>query len=201
MKEITKNISQFIEQQFPDFYFDGVDLTEQQRAVIVDFVEAYYEFLEANYNENFLASRNMFEYRDIDQTLDDFVKHFKTKYLNEFPILNATDDRLAVKNIVDLYRAKGTERAVKLLIRLMFNESVDVYYPAQDILRPSTSKWQEPKYVEITRSDRNQSFVGERVTGSDSGATAFIESRMTKRVNGKIFDVLYFRGDWKMDHS
>ncbi|NIU02171.1 MAG: hypothetical protein GWN01_15090, partial [Nitrosopumilaceae archaeon] len=87
-----------------------------------------------------MASRNMFEYRDIDQTLDDFVKHFKTKYLNEFPILNATDDRLAVKNIVDLYRAKGTERAVKLLIRLMFNESVDVYYPAQDILRPSTSK-------------------------------------------------------------
>lgn len=191
MTEIQKKISNFIEDQFPDFYRDGTDITTSERSVIVDFLEAYYEYIEANYNTNFLASRNLFEYKDIDTTLDEFIRYFKTKYLNEFPIINGTDERLVVKNILDLYRAKGTEASVKLLIRLLFNKDSSVYLPAEEILKPSFSTWVLPEYLELTRSERNRQLLGKIITGSNSGTTAFAQDLVTKRVNGKLIDILY----------
>lgn len=189
--DINQKISHFIEDQFPDHYVEGTDPTNVTKSTIVAFVEAYYEFLEENYADHFLASRKMFTYRDIDTTLSSFIKHFKLKYLNEFPIINGTDERLVIKNIIDLYRSKGSEKAIKLLIRLLFNKDAEVYYPAIEILRPSTSKWVLPRYIEVTRSSRNSSFLGKVITGSESGVQALVENLITKRVNGKLFDVLY----------
>lgn len=194
MTDITKNISQFIEDQFPSLYRDNLtgEITERNRSTIIDFVEAYYEFLEQNRDENFLASRNLFEYRDIDTTLTEFVDHFKSKYLNELPFVYSTDDKFVIKNIIDLYRSKGSEKALKLLVRLLFNEDVEVYYPAKDILRASASEWVKPRYIEVTHDRRNYDLLNTTISGSDSGASAFVENVVTKRVDGKFFDVIYF---------
>lgn len=192
MIEINKKISQFIEEQFPDFYRDGRDITETERSVVIDFVEAYYEYLEQDHvkRDNFLASREMFEYRDVDTTLDEFINYFKSKYLNEFPQIKATNERVAIKNIIDLYRAKGSEKSLKLLIRLLYGVDSSVYYPAEAILKPSTSTWVQPQYIEVTRTDRNINFVGQTIE-SASGTTAFVESLVRKRVNGYLFDVFF----------
>ena len=82
---IEKFNSNFIPGQFPDFYEeDGIDF--------VGFLQLYYEWAESQKditsgNPNFIAaSRNLFDYRDIDNTLEQFLsltfsKNIFTVYL------------------------------------------------------------------------------------------------------------------------
>lgn len=185
MTDIVSNISTLIESQFPDIY-------KEEGQQLVAFLEAYYEFLESNPGYSINLSRNMFTIRDIDTTLDQFVVYFKEKYLKDFPFVAYTDKRFLVKNIIDLYRSKGSERSIKLLINILFGENTtEVYTPGQDILRASDSIWFRPTYLELTKSSRTPEFVGKQIVGSNTGAKAFVEGLISKRVNGKIIDVLY----------
>ena len=195
MHDLSKTISEYIEQQFPAVYReDGPNL--------VAFTKAYYEFMENTSESPTTLSRSMFQNRDIDETLDSFLVHFKEKYLSEFPYAKAVDKRFAIKHIMDYYRSKGTPQATELLIRLLFNEEASVYYPGDDILRASDSKYKIPKYIEVTQSARSAGFVENQITGSRSGATAFVEGLVKKRVQGRIIDILYLsdiKGSFRTD--
>ena len=58
------------------------------------------------------------------------IEYFSSEYLHGFPAEFSTEvnERVAIKQIGDLYRAKGGE-AVILLFRLLFNETVTVIRP------------------------------------------------------------------------
>jgi len=195
MHDLSKTISEYIEQQFPAVYReDGPNL--------VAFTKAYYEFMENTSTSPTTLSRSMFQNRDIDETLDSFLVHFKEKYLSEFPYAKAVDKRFVIKHIMDYYRSKGTPKATELLIRMLFNEEASVYYPGDDILRASHSKYKIPKYIEVTQSARSAGFVENQITGSRSGATAFVEGLVKKRVQGRIIDILYIsniKGSFRTD--
>ena len=193
MSEFINNISQFIQSQFPAHYREqiGVELTESQRAVIIDFVEAYYEWVESENDETFIRNRQMLENRDIDTTLDEFIDYFRKTFLRDITFESATDDRYVIKHIMDLYRSKGSPAAVKLLIALIFNETSEVYVPGKDILRASDSNWFEPSYIEVYTNDITKTFLNQRIFGSKSGTSAFVEGIVTKRVKGRLIDVIY----------
>lgn len=183
MTDIVKNISQLVQSQFPQVY-------RQDGPELIAFIEAYYEFLETT-GQSTKLSREMFDANDIDKTLEEFIIHFKEKYLKDFPFISSTDKRFLIKNIIDLYSSKGSEASIKLLMRMLFGEDVDVYYPGQDIFKPSDSTWFLPKYIELSESPRTAGFVNRQITGGISGATAFVESIVKKRIDGRIIDVLY----------
>ena len=195
MHDLSKTISEYIEQQFPAVYReDGPNL--------VAFTKAYYEFMENTSTSPTTLSRSMFQNRDVDETLDSFLVHFKEKYLSEFPYAKAVDKRFVIKHIMDYYRSKGTPKATELLIRMLFNEEASVYYPGDDILRASHSKYKIPKYIEVTQSARSAGFVENQITGSQTGATAFVEGLVKKRVQGRIIDILYIsniKGSFRTD--
>src|SRR5210317_495868 len=166
------NISQFIEQQFPAIYREDGEM-------LIAFLEAYYEFLQQE-DEYHTLNREMISLRDIDTTLEDFLNRFKKKYLADFPYVISTDNRFVIKHIMDYYRSKGSEKSIRLLMKLIFDEEIDIYYPKTNIFMPSDSLWVIPTYVEVTQSERTKTFIGKTVTGSESGATAFVESLVTK---------------------
>ena len=187
---ITKNISNLIETQFPSIYRENGE-------ELVAFVEAYYEFLEQTDGYSEYMNRDMFNANDIDKTVDDFVIHFKNKYLSEFPYATFADKRFLIKHIKDFYQSKGSAKSVKLLMKMLFGEEADVYYPAKDILKPSDSKWVIPNYIELESSGRSENFVGKMIVGSKSKATANVEGLVRKRSNGKLIDVLYLSNQIK----
>ena len=185
MADIVQNISTQIESQFPNIY-------KENAQELIAFIEAYYEFLESDPQYSTNLSRKMFTLRDIDTTLDDFVVYFKEKYLKDFPFVSATDKRFLMKNVMDLYRSKGTERSINLLMNILFQENAtEVYNPGIDVLRASDSIWYRPIYIEVLRTPLSPSLVGKQIRGSASGAKAFVEGLVTKRVNGKLIDILY----------
>ena len=193
MVNFTKDISQLIETQFPDIY-------REEGEALVAFTKAYYEFLESDNRYATKISRQMFDMRDIDTSMDDFLKSFKETYLADFPFKFRTDTKFAIKNILNYYRSKGSKESLALLMKLLFEEDVSVYYPGEDVLKPSDSDWYKPSYLEVTVSPRNASFLDKEITGVKSGAKAFVESIVRKRIKGKIFDVFYLsslRGNFR----
>jgi hypothetical protein len=180
MKNIENNISTLIESQFPGFYQEDGDN-------FVAFIKAYYEWLDQDGSE----ARKLLEYRDVDYTVDSFLDHFKNEFLNSLPENTAASKAFLVKHIQDLYKSKGSSEANKLLFRLVFNEDIEVYDPSVDILRPSDGIWKIPQYLECSQSDRAFTFLGQQVTGATSGATAFVENIVRKRINGRFIDVIY----------
>ena len=184
MHNLAPTISEYIENQFPEVYReDGPNL--------VAFIKAYYEYLESTATSPTTLTRTMFQNRDIDETLNTFIVHFKEKYLSEFPYAKSVDNRFAIKHIMDYYRSKGTPLATKLLIRMLFNEDAEVYYPGDDVFKASDSKWHVPRYIEVSNSTRSSGFVNKQITGSRSGAKAFVEGIVSKRIQGRMIDILF----------
>jgi hypothetical protein len=136
-------------------------------------------------------SRHILEYKDVDETTEDFLVYFKEKYLKGIRFETETNIRTLIKNSLDIYRSKGTERAIDLLFRLVFGRGAEVYYPGEDIFKLSSGQWYVPKYIEVSLNDKNKLFSGKVVTGITTGAKAFVESVIRRNVKGKLVDILF----------
>lgn len=183
MSTIEKNISQFIKTQFPSIY-------REEGQLFVDFVTKYYEWMEQS-NNVLYHSRRLREYQDIDMTVDTFVLNIKNKYLNGIQLDTAAKTKTLVKNSLDLYRSKGTERSVDLFFRAIYGSPAEVYYPGEDIFRLSDGKWVRPRYLEVTNSDYNTQFVGKIIQGVNSKATAFVERYIKRKIKSKYIHIFY----------
>ena len=139
-------------------------------------------------------TRRLGEYRDIDTTVDSFVVQFKEKYLKNIQFDTATNKRLLVKNALDLYRSKGTERSIDLFFKLVYGTSAEIKYPGENVLRLSDGVWQLPEYLEVTYNQFNIDYVGKQVIGALSGAKAFVEKYIRRRVGRGYVNLLYISG-------
>ena len=186
MKEIESIISPLVKTQFPEFY-----ITEGAR--FIDFVQQYYVWMESQ-NQAINRSRSLFDYRDIDKTSAEFVGHFKSKYLNGFPLTAEANTQLLTKHSTDIHSSKGTSAGIEMTMRALFNEPSKVHYPSSDLFKTSDGTWVVPTYLELSVSDRTKDFIGKQIVGSASGATAFLEAVVTKRIAGRRIQVAYLSG-------
>jgi hypothetical protein len=180
---VEKTISNIIESDFPQY-------KREEGPVFVEFVKSYYKWLESS-NNTIYHSRRLMEYGDVDETIDDFLVYFKEKYLKNIQFETQTNTRQLIKHTLDLYRSKGTERSVALLFALVFGENVEVYYPGEDLMRLSDGSWVKPTYLEVTPKSTNVNFVGKQITGTSSGATAFVERLIRRKIAAKYIEVFY----------
>ena len=186
MKKIESIISPFVENQFPSFY-------KEEGPQFIAFVKAYYEWMESA-NNVLDQARSLTDYRDIDTTLDEFIVQFKEKYLKNIQFDTATNKELLIKNSLDLYRSKGTERSIDLFFKLVYGTSAEVRYPADNILRVSDGIWERPEYLEVTHTRYNVDYVGKQIIGGLSGAKAFVEKFIRRRTSAGYVDILYISG-------
>jgi hypothetical protein len=190
MKDVELYISSLIESQFPSFY-------KEDGENFVAFIRAYFEWLEdQGVDPNDIgnpthAARNLTKYRDIDTTLDKFIGNFQYKYLQGVPRQYLGDRRLLQKHIKEIYASKGTSRGLELLFRLLFNEDIEVYFPGDDVLKPSDGEFVKPFYLEMQFSPFLSSYVGRNIRGRISGATAFVNDYRYFIKENNRFDILY----------
>lgn len=182
MSSIEKFISPFIQQQFPSFY-------RSEGPNFIAFVKAYYEWLEQS-QQALGHSRSLLDYRDIDSTADQFIKYFKNELMSDFPEDILTDKRLLLKNITDLYRAKGSKRAYELLFRFMYGEEVELFYPGEYVFKPSDNTWRVPRYLEVTAGPNLEKLINTQIQTVDKTATALVDSVSSRSVNGKLVTII-----------
>jgi hypothetical protein len=179
---IEKYISPFIQTHFPEFY-------KEYGSNFIAFTRAYYEWLESVGNP-LEQSRSLYEYSDIDNTLDTFVKYFKNKYMLSIPESIVADKRLLSKHILDLYRSKGSLRSYELLFRILFNEDIQVYIPGNDLFRLSNNQYTRPIYIEISSNKYLSDIVGKIIYDSSLQSSAVVENYSTKIVNNETINIL-----------
>jgi len=196
MSDIEKNIAFKIPQQFPAIY-------REENAELVQLVQDYYKFLESTPNQGIYNSRRMFEYRDVSTTLSSMLIFFQKKFLSDLPLLEDASVRLVVKNILDLYRRKGSESGIILFFRMFFQEDVEIRNPAQFILKPSDSKWQTGTYLQLVPNSgifyardglsyyEYKTLLAKNIEGSTSGAKAAVDKINFVLLNNTLTPIIY----------
>ncbi|SVD38774.1 uncharacterized protein METZ01_LOCUS391628, partial [marine metagenome] len=87
--------------------------------------------------------QQLLEYVNVDKTVSDYLDHFRNTYLTAVPntLASGVSKRKLIKSIRDLYRAKGTKKGHELFFRLMFDETPELTYPTENILKISAGDW------------------------------------------------------------
>ena len=124
--------------------------------------------------------QQLLAYADVDNTVFQFLEKFKQSILNSIPetIAEGIDQRNLIKNIKDLYEAKGTEDGHRLFFRILFDEESEFLYPRESMLKTSDGQWSDDfvmRVIEIGTSNFNE-LIGQTITGQTSGATAIVSS-------------------------
>jgi hypothetical protein len=163
-------------------------------------MEAYYEFLE---QENGAGNqiKNLKSNSDIDQSVDIFLQKFYDNFLRLIPKESLADKTLLLKHVKDFYRSRGTEKSIRFLMRLLFNEEVqEFYYPKRDVLRASDGKWFVQKSLKVSDVSVDgtldssistlSNFNSKLITGNTSGATAIVERADSYYEDGALVNEL-----------
>lgn len=131
-----------LERQIPEYVRGEYEL-------FVNFIKAYYEFLDQT------QQRNLEDIRSIDNTLDEFVIRFKKELSALFPTNSLSNERFILQRIREFYQARGSKESYQFLFRILFNKEADVFYPSTQILRASDGKWVQEKSVFVRVASGN----------------------------------------------
>ena len=154
------------------------EVVREQGPNLVAFFEAWVEWMQ---EERGIVDAHLhaLDWKDIDGTLDAFIEFFHDEFMPSIPRQVLTDRRLLLKHIRTFYRAKGSQKAYRLLFRILFDEEIEFYYPGRDILRCSGARWVVDRQIVIVPYDLDYDFhtvINQRVSGSSSGAMALVEN-------------------------
>ena len=133
-----------------------------------------------NYRHNPVNNiQELLNFRDPDKAISNFLTQFRNEFLTTLPenLNTSVNKRNLIKNIKSLYQAKGTKVGHETFFRLLFNEVSETFYPREQILRVSDGKFTTNKVLRAINPTGNTSdLVGRTITGSNSDATAIVES-------------------------
>lgn len=160
---LKSTIPNFVKEDYPNF---------------VMFLKAYYEWLYSA-NNPFYAPLISEDFKDIDRTPEYFIKYFRQQYLVDFPESLTLDKESGgslnlknlIKNIVDFYSSKGTEKSIKFLLKILYDSYSDIYYPKRDLFRASDSKWKQNNSIKFAFSSNRIHEIKTKRMYQDSGET------------------------------
>jgi len=194
--ELAEKLSALVKYQLPDFVRDNYETFQ-------DFIIAYYEFLEQDTEAQYKIQKAR-SYSDIDETLDDFVDYFLKQYAYNLPesvfknqqfqdiSLTSNDiesKRAFAKYLIKFHSYKGSEGAIKLLFRILFDDEITFYYPKEDIFKPSTSEWYVRKILKVINTTNVTNYsdtIDGSVVGVTSKASAVVKGVSDTNANARI---------------
>lgn len=113
----------------------------EEYALFVDFIKAYYAFLEQT------QQRDLEDIRSIDRTLNEFIVRFKGELSALFPTTGLEDERFILQRLREFYKSRGSKESYQFLFRAFFNRDAEIQYPSTQILRASDGKWVQEKSI------------------------------------------------------
>ncbi len=125
--------------------------------------------------------QQLLNYADADKTIYDFLSSMRLSFMQGITenLYTDVDKRKTIKNIKDLYRAKGTAKANQLFFQMLFNETPDIYYPNRDLLKPSIGQFNEKNILRVLQTLGNLlNSIGQTITmiSGTNTASALVEN-------------------------
>ena len=122
--------------------------------------------------------QQMLEYANVDNTLFDFLDQMRDSFMTAIPetLASGVSKRNLIKNIKDLYSAKGTSEGHKLFMRLLLGENAEIFYPTEYMLRLSDGEWRQRTIMRVAAASgvSGEEVINQVITGGTSNATAVV---------------------------
>lgn len=177
---IKAKLSNLVKNQFPDFY-------KEDGENFLAFIEGYYEYLEQN-GKLTDAIQNIQDYKSIDTTLDEYIDYFQNTLLPSVPHNVVSDKRLLAKYVKYFNQSRGTLASYKLLFRSIYNEDIEINYPADQMLKVSDGDWRIDQYLVTPFDSKVFGLIGKIIVGETSLSEALVEDVVGRVVRNR--DVL-----------
>ena len=133
--------------------------------------------------------QQLLEYANVDNTIYDFLDQLRESFMNAIPntLADGVDKRNLIKNIRELYRAKGTSEGHKIFMRMLLGVNSEVTYPNKFMMRSSDGNWVNKVILRCSPGVNAVSteLINTTITGGSSGATAVISSALTTAEGGE----------------
>ena len=129
------NLYAIVSEQFPEF-------VQSQYPVFVEFIKAYYKWMEQNYPSNYS------QLLDIDETTSEYIQYFRNA-LDVDGMLNDVFDVRYLRYIKEIYNTKGSEQALARLLEIVHDAEVTIDYPGKYILKASDGKWIQESFITV----------------------------------------------------
>ena len=127
--------------------------------------------------------QQLLEYANTDNTIYDFLDQFRDSFMKAIPdtLASGVSKRNLIKNIKDLYGAKGTSEGHKLFMRLFVGEQPEIFYPTEYMLRLSDGDWGAKIVLRCNPVGTvdGEEIVDQLITGASSGATAIVDAALS----------------------
>lgn len=161
----------FAKRTLPDYFIE-------EGSKLVPFLQYFVDWIQKENNPAYAIS-TLTDDIDIDLITDDFIIYLKNEVISDFPTSISSDLRKFLKNVLFLYRSKGSVASYQYFFRTLFDSYVKITYPKDYILKCSDGEWINDYYIEFDRDVFPENFafsslVGYKITGAQSKATAFI---------------------------
>jgi len=150
---INRQVPEYVREEYPLF---------------LSFIEAYYEFLEnkqgVKNNDLTTKLKTLQDITDVDSSIDEFEIQFLNTFASLLPVDTSVNKDFLIKNVLPLYRSKGSENSFKLLFRMLFSEEPQLKYPRDSILKASGGVWKLESTLKFSTDDIVSYYIGDGET-------------------------------------
>jgi hypothetical protein len=182
MIESGQKTSLLVPSQLPEFIRDNPDYSN-----FVLFLQAYYEWLEETNNVTD-RTKNLLNYKDIDETTTEFLNYFYNDFLSYFPTEILADKQKVIKIAKELYQSKGTPASFQFLFRILYNSDVDFFYTKDAVLKASSGKWYVAKSLKLASDSLDYLATDQlRIIGETTKSIATIETATITGTKVEVF--------------
>ena len=133
--------------------------------------------------------QQLVEYANVDNTIFDFLDQLRESFMNAIPndLASGIDKRNLIKNIRELYRAKGTSEGHKTFLRMILGEDSEIVYPNKFMMRSSDGNWVSTVILRCSPGVNaiSTEIIGTTITGASSGATAVVSGALSTAEGGE----------------
>ena len=127
--------------------------------------------------------QQLLEYADVDNTIFDFLDQMRAALMTSIPnsLAPSVPKRKLLKNIKDLYSAKGTREGHELFFRILLGEEANIFYPTEHMLRVSNGDWRREVTLRCSgfAGVSGDEIINQKITAQTSGATAIVNDAIT----------------------
>ena len=89
------------------------------------------------------------ENKNNEKAQGQFLEYLKGELNKGIPVKTSADRRRLIAQLKDFFRSKSTEEAYTFLFRALFNETIEIRYPGDDLLRVSDGNFLKQSTIRI----------------------------------------------------
>lgn len=119
----------------------------QSSETLIALLSDYYNYLNQQDQTSNIFNRIVSE-QDIDETSLGYLDKLQNEIAKTVPDSKTLDKVSLYKRIVKYYSIRGSEESVLVFFRIFFDELVEVMYPKDFLLKPSSGKWKNSDKIE-----------------------------------------------------